>query len=905
MAGKNKNWLLVSWGIRVAYVGSLAVLAGIAYWFYLEHQRIDQQTDAVRGMSAQIETIDEVLALLSTKAVRIGEATPSKEADLFPEFFVELTFRQKKEYLANLSVDPAIIPFQKTLTFYQDEAAGAVAKLEEAWAQLPSRLKDTVRNSSRYMKGDDPFKNFKGILENRKLLSAKSTTDIHWEARRIAELFSNYVESSNKHLLKVLRVEQDSLATQQSQLLTKFLFITLGAIAFVFLCFYIPGDFIMSRMRNRVIEKSRQAREQTERAKLADRAKSEFLANMSHEIRTPMNGVMGMAELLQRTELDEKQAAFADIIVKSGAALLTIINDILDFSKIDAGQMELDPAPFSIGEVIEDVATLVSSKVAEKDLELAVRIDPSLPPVFIGDEGRIRQIVTNLVGNAVKFTETGHVFIDVNGIVEDASAKLTISVEDTGIGIDSEKLDRIFEKFSQVDESATRKHEGTGLGLAISASLVQLMGGQMSVSSGLDKGSTFSFEICLPVHRAADVPKSIPGDVTGSRVLIVDDNPVNRSILVENLQAWELQSAAASSGQEAIAALRAMVSSGIAPDCLVLDYHMPEMNGGEVAQAIRADKELMHLPIIMLTSVDQMEDGQNFSSLGIQGHLVKPARSGLLLQTIIQVLQEARDDGNETRMGVAMARSMAQVPVASEHENNENQTVDVSKSPATLKEVVQKQAAEEAEKLTETVGEKANEVLTEIEVTPALQTPMPRAEDGQPKSLADIQAMLGQENDGNFKPADTLSKTSEASPAETVSPSDGLDILVAEDNEVNQIVITQILQATGYSFMIANNGREAVELYSTHHPKLICMDVSMPIKNGHEATLEIRELENGSEKHTPIIGVTAHAIKGDMEKCYEVGMDDYLSKPVSPEKLEEKIHKWMPGGARSQTTIVS
>jgi PAS domain S-box-containing protein len=539
-------------------------------------------------------------------------------------------------------------------------------------------------------------------------------------------------------------------------------------------------------------------REATDRANAADRAKSEFLANMSHEIRTPMNGVMGMAELLARTDLDARQRTFTDIIVKSGAALLTIINDILDFSKIDAGQMELDPAPFRLAEAIEDVATLVSAKVAEKDLELAVRVDPALPEMFLGDVGRIRQIVTNLLGNAIKFTERGHVLVDVGGGEEPASGdgagaggryRLSVRVEDTGIGIPPDKLGTIFQKFIQVDGSATRKHEGTGLGLSIAKSLVELMGGSIAADSEVGRGSVFRFDIVLPVHGEAVRKRRIPVDVTGARIVVVDDNPVNRSILMEQMAAWRFDAAATSGGAEALALLEAAAASGIQVDLVVLDYHMPEMNGGDVVRRMRASPAIAAIPVVMLTSVDQTEDGKAFSSLGVAAHLTKPARSSLLLETVVGVLSD--------------------------------------------------QSLRRRELERETVETTADAPLRD---------------------------------DGRVR------------------------VLIAEDNEVNQIVFRQIMQMADVSFRIVDNGEKAVDAWKALAPELVLMDVSMPVMNGLDATREIRRLESASNRRTPIVGVTAHAIKGDMEKCMAAGMDDYVTKPVSPDSLLAKVEKWLSSG---------
>ncbi|NMG38201.1 PAS domain-containing protein [Chelativorans sp. ZYF759] len=550
------------------------------------------------------------------------------------------------------------------------------------------------------------------------------------------------------------------------------------------------------------------------KAVLADRAKSEFLANMSHEIRTPMNGVLGMAELLSKTQLDQKQKTFTDIIMKSGNALLTIINDILDFSKIDAGQMVLDPAPFNLAEAVEDVATLMTTRAKEKDLEMIVRFQPGLCEHHVGDAGRIRQIVTNLMGNAVKFTDAGHVLLEVTGTETSDGTELRIAVTDTGIGIPENKLAAVFDKFSQVDASSTRRHEGTGLGLAITSKLVDLMGGRIGVDSVEGQGSTFWVELLLPKADVGEAQKVTPIDVTGARILIVDDNQINRSILMEQMASWGFDSCAAKSGVEGIDVLKAATGFGIGVDCIVLDHQMPGMSGLDVAREVRRNDGIRDTPIVLLSSVDQALAPGLGADLGIDVQLTKPARSSALLEALVETIQKRR-----------------QQPLS---------------------------------------------------VTRSAVAPAP-----EPRSVVPA-------------PAEPVA------PLEAVAPrlaaSDGLhrvDILVAEDNEVNQLVFTQILSETGLTFEIVGNGALAVRAWSEMSPRMILMDVSMPEMNGLEATGRIRETEAGQQSRTPIIGVTAHALKGDRERCIDAGMDDYLSKPISPRLLLEMIDKWIGGEAVS------
>ncbi|TCL74629.1 signal transduction histidine kinase [Rhizobium sp. BK251] len=540
------------------------------------------------------------------------------------------------------------------------------------------------------------------------------------------------------------------------------------------------------------------------RAEAADRAKSEFLANMSHEIRTPMNGVLGMAELLAKTDLDARQKTFVDVIAKSGNALLTIINDVLDFSKIDAGQMTLRPAPFDPAEAVEDVASLLSSAAAEKDVELLVRLAPTLPSMVTGDAGRFRQIVTNLVGNAVKFTERGHVLVEMDCRPgEDEETTLSLRVEDTGIGISVDKLDIIFEKFSQADSSSTRRHEGTGLGLAITAGLVNLFGGHIEVESELAQGSVFTVHLPFKPAAARGDPRFLPVNVKGARILVIDDNEINRRIVTEQLQGWGFDGFAAEDGATGLAIIEEALALGLTIDAVVLDYQMPVMNGAEVSQLIRADSRFNAIPIIFLTSMDIAGADREFAALNGQAHLMKPARANVLRNTIVEVVRAAR-------------------------------------MPPTAAPIAGNAAGER----------------TPIVVEPEKER--------QPLAGA-------------------------------VAPTGILDVLVAEDNEVNQIVFTQILQATGLSFLVVDNGLKAIDAWDRYRPRLVMMDVSMPVMNGHEATRAIRsrELAECQGRHVPIVGVTSHAMESDRDLCLEAGMDDYISKPISPELLEAKISRWL------------
>jgi len=526
------------------------------------------------------------------------------------------------------------------------------------------------------------------------------------------------------------------------------------------------------------------------RAEAADRAKSEFLANMSHEIRTPMNGIMGMAELLQNCELGPRETDFVKTINRSGQALLTIINDILDFSKVEAGFMELDNAPFHLRDAIEDVTSLLSSGVSESGVDLLLRIQPDLPTTYVGDVGRFRQVLTNIIGNAVKFTMAGHVLVDVSGHIDGAKANLAINIEDTGIGIPADKLDTIFDEFKQADNSTTRQYGGTGLGLTITKSLIGLMGGDISVTSELGAGTKFCIKLQIPTHDELIQPTLEQLNIAGSNILVIDDNEINRDILKEQLSYWKCNSAVASSSKIGRVVLQKAKDSNIKIDLIITDYQMPHENGEDFVRAVKADPSYSDIPIIVLSSVDKTALRARMIELDVAAFLNKPARSSVLHNAI----------------GTALFDRKIQAEL---------------EEPSMREEVKSK-------------------------VAPILNT-----------------------------------------------PNNHVDILIAEDNEVNQMYIKYALEDIGLSFKIVPNGRIAVGKWKLLSPKAILMDISMPEMNGYEATAAIRDLEEKRQlPRTPIIAVTAHSLKGDDEKCLEKGMDDYLSKPLSIASLKACLAKW-------------